>query len=146
MPKAIFFLAFGIVFVVLNEQIYEYDYQYDVTCNPSGGTLVPNYCPINITIGANLQPPIYFYYELSNYFQNHRVYLESRDDDQLYGIYKTIDQLGSCTPIMQNSQVQTPLTNYWNSNMILSPNDPATPCGLIAQTLFNGLIFLFIYK
>ena len=92
---------------------------------------------MNFTIDANLQPPVYVYYELNNYFQNHRVYLESRDDDQLYGTYKNVDQLDSCTPIIVNNQVKSSLYNFNNSSQ-LDPNDPATPCGLIAQTFFNG--------
>ena len=36
-------------------------------------------------IDKKIEPPIYFYYELNNFFQNHRVYLESKDEDQLKG-------------------------------------------------------------
>lgn len=37
-------------------------------------------------VGPNPQkidPPIYIYYELTNYFQNHRRYVKSRNDEQL---------------------------------------------------------------
>jgi len=74
---------------------------------------------------------------LNNYFQNHRVYLESRDDEQLYGKYKNLDELQSCTPITTNKNVRANLTNF--NGTILNENDPATPCGLIAQTFFTGL-------
>ena len=127
------------MFLVLNQQINEYSVRYDVACptlNQSNGY----YCNMNFTIDANLQPPVYVYYELNNYFQNHRVYLESRDDDQLYGTYKNVDQLDSCTPIIVNNQVKSSLYNFNNSSQ-LDPNDPATPCGLIAQTFFNGKEF-----
>lgn len=30
-----------------------------------------------------ISPPVYVYYELTNYFQNHRRYVKSRNDDQL---------------------------------------------------------------
>lgn len=32
-----------------------------------------------------IQGPVFFYYELSNYFQNYRRYGASKDDNQLYG-------------------------------------------------------------
>lgn len=123
------------MFLVLNQQINEYTYRYDDICNKSD-SFVASYCQINITIDADLTSPIYFYYELNNYFQNHRVYLESRNDEQLQGTYKTSDQLDSCIPITLNKDVHENLTNLNGEK--LDPNDPATPCGLIAQTLFTG--------
>lgn len=135
---AAFFLPFGIVFLVLNDQITEISYRYDQTCFSSQQTsFSPSVCPVNISVPAEMSPPIYFYYELNNYFQNHRVYLESRDDEQLQGQYKTVDQLASCNPIITNEKVSPNLVNL--SGYPLEPSDPATPCGLIAQTFFNGI-------
>ena len=109
-------------------------------------------CTVTLPTDANLEPPIYFYYELNNYFQNHRVYLESRDDDQLYGTWKTVDQLSSCNPIIKNSDLLGSgfiFDTLLNGNKIQDyPNDPATPCGLIAQTFFTGFVkdSILIYK
>jgi hypothetical protein len=52
------------------------------------------------------------YYELSDYYQNHRRYMQSRSNPQLMG--KRIDsvQVKTCDPIMLNSDVATPLYSY----------------------------------
>lgn len=109
--------------------------RYDLTCNSTN-------CSIPIQIAENLQPPIYFYYELNNFFQNHRVYLESRDDEQLYGTFKQVDQLESCNPVKTNSDItqndSLGPAGYLNASQTLDPNGPATPCGLIAKTFFTG--------
>jgi LEM3 (ligand-effect modulator 3) family / CDC50 family len=66
------------------------------------------------------------YYRLTNFYQNHRRYVKSVDQGQLQGENKTPAQLqsdGGCTPLT------------------LAPNgNPYYPCGLIANSLFNGIL------
>ena len=45
-----------------------------------------NPCYINISIPNKMEPPIYMYYKLTNYYQNHRRYVKSRSDMQLRGM------------------------------------------------------------
>jgi len=66
---------------------------------------------------------VYFYYGLINYYQNHRRYVRSRDDNQLLG--KTDRVSSDCQPF------QT-LTNDSSLDY--------TPCGAIANSKFNGFI------
>lgn len=42
-------------------------------------------CTVNITIDDKMAEPVYFYYKLTNYYQNHRRYVKSRNDAQLRG-------------------------------------------------------------
>eukprot|EP01051_Picozoa_sp_SAG22_P028400 SAG22_NODE_10001_length_559_cov_0.789130_1_plen_177_part_01 len=42
-----------------------------------------NVCNVTVTVPAEMQPPIYVYYQLSNYWQNHRRYMSMRSDKQL---------------------------------------------------------------
>lgn len=50
----------------------------------SGVTRVDrNPCDINITVPERMEPPIYMYYKLTNFYQNHRRYVKSRSDVQL---------------------------------------------------------------
>jgi hypothetical protein len=65
------------------------------------------------------------YYKLENYYQNHRRYVKSRNDDQLRGVVvKDINLLADCQP--------------WASvNGSTDPNQFYLPCGLIARSLFN---------
>jgi hypothetical protein len=62
---------------------------------------------------------------LTNFYQNHRRYVKSVDTQQLQGQNKTAAELnsaGGCTPL------------------ITAPNGkPYYPCGLIANSLFNGM-------
>ena len=42
-------------------------------------------CDIEFRITETIQPPIYFTYELTNFFQNHRRYIQSKSNEQLEG-------------------------------------------------------------
>jgi hypothetical protein len=81
-------------------------------------------CQIRFTLPTDFTPPVMLYYRLSNFYQNHRRYVKSVDEGQLSGQNKTAAQLnsdGGCTPLT------------------VAPNGkPYYPCGLIANSLFNG--------
>lgn len=67
-----------------------------------------------------IQPDVFMYYGLTNYYQNHRRYVKSRDDFQLIGeLSKTPST--DCIPYAYNDNKQ-----------------PIAPCGAIANSLFNG--------
>ena len=79
-------------------------------------------CQIQFHIPDNLDPPVLFYYRLTNFYQNHRRYVKSLDTDQLKGKAVSADTIkgGSCDPLR------------------LDPTGkPYYPCGLIANSLFN---------
>jgi hypothetical protein len=67
------------------------------------------------------QGQVYFYYSLINYYQNHRRYVKSRDDNQLLG--KTTRVSTDCQPFQK-------LSNGTDLDY--------TPCGAIANSKFNG--------
>jgi len=77
--------------------------------------------------GACVQGAVYMYYGLTNYYQNHRRYVASRDDDQLHGLTEsTANSLSSnCDP-------------YRGNYNLSSSGIPYAPCGSIANSLFNG--------
>ena len=82
-----------------------------------------------------LQGPVYMYYGLTNFYQNHRRYVKSRDDFQLIGEKNNYNQLSSdCDPFRG---VQDPVTGLWKA---------IAPCGTIANSLFNGLQYKFLIK
>lgn len=69
-----------------------------------------------------LKAPIYLYYKLTNFYQNHRKYVKSLSYNQLHGdIISEAEAKASCAPIDVNPQGQI----YY-------------PCGLIANSMFNG--------
>jgi LEM3 (ligand-effect modulator 3) family / CDC50 family len=83
-------------------------------------------CTIYFDIPEPIGPPVFLYYRLTKFYQNHRRYVSSLDTDQLKGVAvdnKTIKN-SACDPLT---------------------TDPVTgkayyPCGLIANSLFNDSI------
>jgi hypothetical protein len=81
----IIFLALGIALYVMSDKIQEYTFEYDVVCNN-----IEN-CTQQLTIDQTIQPPVYVYYQLDNFYQNHRRYVKSRSFDQLRGVSSISD-------------------------------------------------------
>lgn len=81
-------------------------------------------CTLQFSIPNDIGPPVYLYYRLTNFYQNHRRYLKSLDTSQLKGNALdngTIDG-SSCNPLK------------------LRDGKAIYPCGLIANSLFNDTI------
>ena len=79
-------------------------------------------CVIEFDVPADLRPTVLLYYKLSNFYQNHRRYVKSLDSNQLKGkgvSPKTLEN-GDCKPLASVN------------------NTAIYPCGLIANSLFNG--------
>jgi hypothetical protein len=53
-----------------------------------------------------MNPPIYFYYELENFYQNHRRYVKSKSATQLTGSSIPMsDAIKFCDPIVRNKDL-----------------------------------------
>ena len=80
-------------------------------------------CRVQFTIPDDLGPPVLFYYQLTNFYQNHRRYVKSFDQDQLKGTFRTNSSIssGDCDPLQTDPDTKKA---YY-------------PCGLIANSLFN---------
>jgi hypothetical protein len=88
---------------------------------PSDGSLVPR-CNIVFTIPMQLNTPIFLYYKLTNFYQNHRKYVKSLSYNQLKGQdISSIEAATSCTQMSTDASGKV----YY-------------PCGLIANSVFNG--------
>ena len=88
---------------------------------PGGVTIPGNYCQIQFDVPNDIGPPVFLYYRLTSFYQNHRRYVKSLDTNQLLGVSvsnTTIDG-GTCDPLRLNG------------------SRPYYPCGLIANSLFN---------
>lgn len=44
-----------------------------------------NMTRVSIPITHDMAPPVFFYYQLTDFYQNHRLYVKSRDSNQLKG-------------------------------------------------------------
>lgn len=88
--------------------------------NPNGLS-IPR-CNIDFTVPNTMKGPVFMYYRLTNFYQNHRQYIKNFDASQLLGeVVGTSTLHTSCDPLAVNEAGKT-----------------IYPCGLIANSLFNG--------
>jgi len=78
---------------------------------------------LDINITSDMPAPVYVYYKLTNFYQNHRRYVSSRADNQLRGETGYSDT--TCTPLTTDGAGKI----YY-------------PCGLIANSMFNDTLSL----
>lgn len=128
------FLTLGITLYVMSERIQGVVEQYDM-CNISATST----CDIDIKIDSDIAAPIYVYYQLDNFYQNHRRYVKSRSNEQLMGNELALEELDDCDPIKSNKDLGR--TESVNGNL-LTPDAAAYPCGLVAKSFFNDTFVL----
>jgi len=81
---------------------------------------------VEFTVSTEIPKPVYMYYRLENYHQNHRRFAKSRFDPQLAGMEVQESEMNSdCDPFQKQ-----------NGTII-------NPCGLIAWAMFNDSFKLF---
>ncbi|KAI9120950.1 hypothetical protein K1719_007983 [Acacia pycnantha] len=125
----IIFIPIGLASLSASEKVVELPFQYDQKCIPSEysnnaeayikSTTTNKTCTATFKVEKTMKSPIYVYYQLTNYFQNHRRYVKSKSEDQLR--QKSAEEdTDDCKP-----EARTP------------DGQPIVPCGLIAWSLFN---------
>ncbi|KAF4363099.1 hypothetical protein F8388_013463 [Cannabis sativa] len=125
---SVIFIPTGFITLRASRSIVEIVDRYDADCVPEEFKInkvayikdnsIPKNCTRFIKIDKRMKAPIYIYYQLDNYYQNHRRYVKSRSDRQLlHGL--GYNGTSSCQPEE------------------LSNGLPVVPCGLIAWSLFN---------
>ena len=84
-------------------------------------------CIVQFTLPEDFTPPVLFYYRMSNFYQNHRRYVQSFSDVQLRG--DALDNAAidgtKCEPLKKGMDEGD------------TEDRPYYPCGLIANSLFN---------
>ncbi|KAL5083498.1 hypothetical protein Trisim1_001375 [Trichoderma cf. simile WF8] len=96
----------------------------DIPVNP-GVKVSGQRCYLRFNIPESMGPPVLFYYQLTNFYQNHRRYADSFDVDQLKGNNRSWGDIhgSKCTPL--------------EGETIDGVKKPYYPCGLIANSMFN---------
>ncbi|KFM66173.1 Cell cycle control protein 50A, partial [Stegodyphus mimosarum] len=131
------FIPIGIGLLVSSNQVQELQIEYTLCKSPELGITcdealksgaVQCKCNIFFNITTQFKRDVYMYYGLTNYYQNHRRYVKSRDDAQL---------LGDIT-----KQPSTDCAPY----DVTEDDTPIAPCGAIANSLFNDEIKLYFIK
>ena len=131
----IIFITFGIILSYYSNKINEMKFRYDENC-----TIINDTCKLQINITYTMKKDIMIYYELDNFYQNHRRYVKSRNNDQLKGKKvsdKTLED--DCDPVVTNNEMGK-TENIFGEKLI--PDEIAVPCGLIAKSYFNDTFSL----
>lgn len=111
--------------------LFEHRQRYDVDCGTS------SVCSITFSLATEQKAPIFLYYEINNFYQNHRRYFKSKSPTQLRdGEIKTLGDIEACDPVKINSDI-TFRTKALDGTTNLIAGEPAFPCGAMARSYFN---------
>ena len=116
----IIFITFGIILSYYSNKINEMKFRYDENC-----TIINDTCKLQINITYTMKKDIMIYYELDNFYQNHRRYVKSRNNDQLKGKKvsdKTLED--DCDPVVTNNEMGK-TENIFGEKLI--PDEIAVP-------------------
>ncbi|KAK4595033.1 hypothetical protein RGQ29_018682 [Quercus rubra] len=126
---SVVFIPIGVASLFASRDVVEIVDRYESDCIPPGINDKVNYiqtpgdksCNRTIKVPKHMKKPVYVYYQLDNFYQNHRRYVKSRSDAQLRDNSSASDT-STCKP-----------EDTVNGTGTL----PIVPCGLIAWSLFN---------
>jgi len=140
------FIPLGVALLLTSDNVQEIIVDYTEECKPFGGQAASSYasckeflenknntgqtckCNIMFNIEQDFKGKVYMYYGLTNFYQNHRRYVKSRDDNQLLGEKLAANKLTQdCEPFRTYNE---------------STNVGYAPCGAIANSLFNDSLTL----
>lgn len=111
-------MGLGVFLLLMSWSVEEYSRDYtDLTLNEQ------KVGRFDIEIKRDMKPPIWIYYELSGFHQNHRRYVKSRDENQLAG-----------TKGLKLTEAQLPDCSPW---VVHHDGRVHYPCGLVARSVFN---------
>jgi len=122
----IIFIPIGVALLLASNSVAESIQRYDDNTNcPINST-----CTITLNVTETMKNPVFMYYRLENYYQNHRRYVKSRSDAQLRGdLVNSYSSLTDCDPRISEDDSRDPSKLY-------------LPCGLIAWSMFNDTFAL----
>jgi len=115
---AILFLTLGAVILDQSAKTLELTKRYDDKCGNDAE------CTITLKVEEDMKGPIFFYYKLVNFYQNHRSYVMDYDIQQLQG---DVDDTSSCS--VEETKTKDGKSTY--------------PCGLIANSFFNDVFTVY---
>uniref|UniRef100_A0A224XF55 Putative cell cycle control protein n=1 Tax=Panstrongylus lignarius TaxID=156445 RepID=A0A224XF55_9HEMI len=132
------FIPLGVGLLYFSDEVKEksVDYTFCQSTNFNGSKcadVIANHsdvsclCRTEFILDEDFKGKVYVYYGLTNFYQNHRRYVKSRDDFQLLG--KLDAPSGDCDPFAYTDASKGKL--------------PIAPCGAIANSLFNDTIRIF---
>ena len=139
----ILFLIIGIIVLLLSQEIKEFKIRYDniEECDNALSDKQSKECTLQIKLDSDFNSTVMVYYQLENFFQNHRRYIKSRSINQLKGKNLSKGQIkDDCDPIITNEDLGR-INSVGGEKLV--PTEPANPCGLIAKSFFNDSFKLY---
>ncbi|XP_077244396.1 ALA-interacting subunit 5 isoform X2 [Tasmannia lanceolata] len=125
---SVIFIPIGVASLLASRDVVEIVDRYETDCIPANYTgdelsfiqdpSSNKTCSRTLTVPKHMKQPIYVYYQLDNFYQNHRRYVKSRNDKQL----RSADNANSTSGCDPEDRAN---------------GSPIVPCGLIAWSLFN---------
>ncbi|XP_073003270.1 ALA-interacting subunit 3-like [Typha latifolia] len=125
----VIFIPIGVASLLASNKVVEIVDRYETECVPKNMTndkvayirnaAIDKTCTRTLKVPKDMDQPIYVYYQLDNFYQNHRRYVKSRNDAQLKDAGKA-NETDNCDPEKTTA----------DGSLIV-------PCGLIAWSLFN---------
>lgn len=127
-------MIFSVVFSVLGLVVFIYSNKTrEVNLNYNCREV--DECEVDLKILEKLEGPIMFYYQIDNFYQNHRKYVKSFSSKQLNGEdLKESELKVDCDPVSTNERLA--VDKSINGKPLIK-TEPANPCGLIAKTFYD---------
>jgi len=136
------FIPLGIGLLVTSNNLQEITVDYTENCKPPNNVFrtcadyIQNKtgetcnCTIAFELKHAFRGHVHMYYSLTNFYQNHRRYVKSRDDNQLLGEATSYKSLTSdCEPFKGTAN-----SSFEGGGIAYAP------CGAIANSLFNDTL------
>jgi len=147
------FTSVGVGLYYFSNQVKEYTHDYTDCLSGDGQETCKEFikkdankdetciCQIEISKGelekdnesGDWTGPVFLYYGLDNFYQNHRRYVKSRDDNQLIGVLDN-------TPKTDCGSFSHGTGNEACNNVTDNNCKTIVPCGAIANSLFSDVI------
>ncbi|KRX05190.1 hypothetical protein PPERSA_06824 [Pseudocohnilembus persalinus] len=136
----IYSLVVGFISKSLSQDVTELQIKYGPQClNQIDYTQNSIECTLEFEIDQKIDKTVYFYYQMKEFNQNHKLYLESFDEDQLTD-KTTKNSKDRCKQFTTNKQMEK--TTSVNGKQ-LNADDIAIPCGIRAKFYFQDTFQLF---
>ena len=130
----ILFILIGIVIIFSSAAVFEESIIYDgidrqlEDCHINRNN-ENKICTLKFTVSHDMKAPVMVFYEVHNFYQNHRQYVTSRSDSQLSGV-SGLTEKDLATSCIYKLKVEGEPGRIYN------------PCGLAANSYFNDVFKL----
>jgi hypothetical protein len=133
------FIPAGVGLMQMSDAIFEQKFQYDGVGAKNEDCKVdkiksdtPKHCSNTFQITQDVDKPLHVYYELENFYQNHRMYVKSQSTKQLLDTLDTSNESDMKT--LKEDSCENMATYIEPTTKV---EKLLWPCGLIAQSYFN---------